>query len=64
MSEIEAQKEQLVRCIRMLEHQGIMDFNGHASARIGDNRMLINIGNCQRSRLTADDICTIDFDGT
>jgi ribulose-5-phosphate 4-epimerase/fuculose-1-phosphate aldolase len=64
MSEIEAQKEQLVRCIRMLEHQGIMDFNGHASARIAEDRMLINIGNCQRSRLTSEDICTIDFDGT
>jgi ribulose-5-phosphate 4-epimerase/fuculose-1-phosphate aldolase len=25
--------------------------------------MLINAGNCQRSRLTVDDICTIDLDG-
>lgn len=57
------QKQQLVRCIRMLERSGIMDYNGHASMRIDDGRMLINIGNCQRSRLTADDICTIDFDG-
>ena len=62
MTEAE-QKQQIVRCIRMLEHAGIMDFNGHASLRLPDNRMLINIGNCQRSRLTADDICTIDFDG-
>lgn len=57
------QKQQLVRCIRMLERSGIMDYNGHASMRLDDGRMLINIGNCQRSRLTADDICTIDFDG-
>jgi L-fuculose-phosphate aldolase len=63
MSEILEQKQQLVRCIRMLERSGIMDYNGHASTRIADGRMLINIGNCQRSQLTVDDICTIDFDG-
>ena len=63
MTDILEHKQQLVRCIRMLERNGIMDYNGHASTRIGDGRMLINIGNCQRSRLTVDDICTIDFDG-
>ena len=63
MSDIEGHKERIVRCIRMLEHSDIMDYNGHASTRIGDNRMLINIGSCQRSWLTSDDICTIDFDG-
>ncbi len=62
MSETE-QKQLLVRCIRMLERQGIMDYNGHASVRVGDDRMLINIGSCQRSQLTADDIVTIDFNG-
>ena len=63
MSEAEEHKQQLVHCIRMLERSGIMDYNGHASTRIDDGRMLINIGNCQRSQLTVDDICTIDFDG-
>ena len=63
MSDTEDQKQQIVRCIRMLERSGIMDYNGHASIRLGDNRMLINIGSCQRSRLTTEDICTIDFDG-
>jgi ribulose-5-phosphate 4-epimerase/fuculose-1-phosphate aldolase len=62
MSEVE-QKQQLVRCIRMLERQGIMDYNGHASLRVGEDRMFINIGSCQRSQLTADDICTIDMAG-
>ena len=47
----------------MLERSGIMDYNGHASIRVDGDHMLINIGNCQRSRLTADDICTIDLDG-
>ena len=62
MGDIE-HKQQLVRCIQMLERQGIIDYNGHASVRAGENRMLINTGACQRSRLTVDDICTIDFDG-
>jgi ribulose-5-phosphate 4-epimerase/fuculose-1-phosphate aldolase len=63
MSETVEQKQQLVRCIRMLERSGIMDYNGHASTRLSGDRMLINIGSCQRSQLTVDDICTIDFDG-
>jgi ribulose-5-phosphate 4-epimerase/fuculose-1-phosphate aldolase len=47
----------------MLERQGIVDYNGHASIREGDDRMLINVGANQRSRLTAGDICMVDFDG-
>ena len=55
-------KDDLALCLRMLEHQGIIDYNGHASIRC-DAGMFINIGDAQRSRMTADDICTIDFDG-
>ena len=62
MSEIEL-KQQLVDCIRMLEQSDIIDYNGHCSIRIAENRALINIGSCQRSRLTVNDICTIDMDG-
>jgi L-fuculose-phosphate aldolase len=56
-------KQQLVDCIRMLEQSDIIDYNGHASVRAGEGRMFINIGTCQRSRLTIDDICTIDLEG-
>ena len=63
MSDTEALKQQLVACIRMLESSDIIDYNGHASTRAGEGRMYINIGTCQRSQLTTDDICTIDFDG-
>jgi len=63
MSENEQKKQGLADCIRMLESADIIDYNGHASTRAGDNRMFINIGTCQRSQLTVDDICTIDFDG-
>lgn len=63
MSDTEQLKQQLVDCIRMLERSDIIDYNGHVSARAGESRMYINIGSCQRSRLTTADICTIDFDG-
>ena len=56
-------KQQLVDCIRMLEQSDIIDYNGHASIRLEGGRMLINVGSCQRSRLTVADICTIDMDG-
>lgn len=56
-------KVQLVDCIRMLEHSGIIDFNGHCSIRSGENRFLINTGSCQRSALTEADIVEVDFDG-
>ena len=58
-----ALKQKLVDCIRMLEQSDIIDYNGHCSMRLADNRVLINIGSCQRSRLTVDDICTIDLEG-
>jgi L-fuculose-phosphate aldolase len=56
-------KQQLADCIRMLERADIMDYNGHCSAKLDGERVLINVGSCQRSRATADDICTIDLDG-
>ena len=55
-------KQQLVDCIRMLERNDIMDYNGHASIRLDDDRILINSGSCERSRLTVNDICTIDLE--
>ncbi len=62
-SDVEALKRQLADCIRMLERADIIDFNGHCSIRIGEDRLLINQGNCQRSRITAADIVTIDMEG-
>lgn len=63
MTDLTRQKQQLVDCIRMLEHAEVIDYNGHASIRIDDNHLLINQGNCQRSQLTLDDIVLINFDG-
>ena len=47
----------------MLEQADIIDYNGHASVRLDDGSLLINIGSCQRSALTLADICTIDLQG-
>ena len=55
-------KQQLIDCIRMLEQSDIIDYNGHCSIRLDDNRILINSGSCQRSLLTVDDLCTIDLE--
>jgi len=63
MSDVNELKQQLVDCIRMLEQSEIIDYNGHASIRLDEGRMLINIGSCQRSALTIEDICTIDMEG-
>ena len=56
-------KQQLVDCIRMLERADIIDYNGHCSIRVGDDRILINSGACTRSKLTTADIVVIDMAG-
>jgi ribulose-5-phosphate 4-epimerase/fuculose-1-phosphate aldolase len=57
-------KQSLVDAILMMERAGIIDFNGHFSARLpGTDHLLINSGKSVRSALTAADIITIDMDG-
>ena len=56
-------KQMLSDALSMMERASIIDFNGHMSARIGENRMLINSGASVRSAMRPDDIVTIDFDG-
>src|SRR5258707_1167563 len=55
-------KQQLFDCIRMLEQSDIIYYIGHCSVRLDDNRFLINIGSCQRSLLTVEDLCVVDLD--
>ncbi len=57
-------KQNLADAILMMERAGVIDFNGHFSARLpGTEYMLINSGKSVRSALTAGDIITIDMDG-
>ena len=52
MTDAAKARQQLADCIMMLERAGIIDYNGHCSIRLDDDRMLINIGSCQRSAMT------------
>lgn len=56
-------RTQLVDAIRMLERANVVDYNGHFSARVGDDRLLINSGPSVRGALTAADIISIDMNG-
>ena len=63
--ELSALRQQLALALRMLERQGIIDFNGHFSARLPDGRpgLLINAADSVRSAIRAEDFIAIDFDG-
>jgi L-fuculose-phosphate aldolase len=56
-------KQQLVDAIRMLERAGIIDHNGHCSARRDASSFFINTGASVRGALTVDDIVAVDLDG-
>src|SRR5919106_5773574 len=56
-------KRQLAAALQMLERAEIIDFNGHASIRTGEDRFLINSGRSVRSRMSASDVVEINLDG-
>ena len=56
-------KRQLVDAIRMLEHAGMIDHNGHCSARRDDMSFYINTGASVRGALTIDDIVAVNLAG-
>ena len=56
-------KQTLVDAIRMLERAGIIDHNGHCSARRDASSFFINTGASVRGALTVDDIVAVDLDG-
>lgn len=55
--------KKLIQGIGVLERLGIIDFNGHCSARLPDGRILINSGASVRSALTPDDFVTVGPNG-
>jgi len=55
-------RSDLLTALRILEANGIIDFNGHASIR-RDAGALINSGRSVRSRLTDDDLVMVDANG-
>jgi ribulose-5-phosphate 4-epimerase/fuculose-1-phosphate aldolase len=61
---IETLRQNLLQAMTMLEREGIVDFNGHFSARLPEGRgLLINAGDSVRSRLSERDFIEIDFNG-
>src|SRR5688572_4517872 len=57
-------KQQLVDAVRMLEHAGIIDQNGHCSIRRDAGSFLINSGASVRGALTADESSPSTSTGT
>lgn len=58
------QRRSLALALAMLEREGIIDFNGHFSARLSDGRgLLINAADSVRSRIAEGDFVEIGFDG-
>lgn len=54
----------IATCNRMMEWLGLMDFNGHVSARVPDtNTILINSWGKSRSSITPKDIIRVDMQG-
>lgn len=57
-------RQQLALALTMLEREGIIDFNGHFSARLPDSRgLMINAADSVRSQIRAEDFIDIGFDG-
>lgn len=58
----EPSRQDLLTALRILEANGIIDFNGHASQRVGTGA-LINSGRSVRSRLGDADLIAVDENG-
>ena len=62
--ELTALRRELALALRMLESHGIIDFNGHFSARLPDGAgLLINAADSVRSAIREEDFIAIDFEG-
>ncbi|MFQ5614783.1 MAG: class II aldolase/adducin family protein [Anaerolineae bacterium] len=59
---IAALKEKLVICIRLMAMEGLLDFNGHVSARLPGERLLINSRYSTRAGVTPEQIVMADMD--
>ena len=56
-------RRELTRGISILERLGIVDFNGHFSSRLDDERILINTGSSVRSAIGPEDFVITDTNG-
>ena len=56
-------RRDLAACIRMLEANKILDYNGHCSVRHSDSAFYVNIGKATRATARPEDICLVTFEG-
>lgn len=64
MSSTATLKATIATAVRLLAAEGLMDMNGHVSARLpGTDRLLINERRAGRSTVRPDDIVTVDLHG-
>lgn len=56
-------RQLLTTAITVLERLGIIDFNGHCSARLPDGNILINSGGSVRSAISPDDFVVVGANG-
>lgn len=56
-------RHDLATAISVLEHLGIIDFNGHFSVRLEDGRVLINTGASVRSAIQPEDLVIVGPNG-
>lgn len=62
--DLTAARRDLTLALTMLEREGIIDFNGHFSARLSEGHgILINAADSVRSRIEPADFIEIDFEG-
>jgi len=56
-------RQELVTCSRILVMQGILGYSGHLSARLGEDRLLIQPRDLSRAALTPESLLIVDLDG-
>ena len=62
-SEVNRLKNQVAESSQILDHEGLVDFHGHVSARIpGTNSMLIKPVLKAHNQVTAKDIIVVDLE--
>jgi ribulose-5-phosphate 4-epimerase/fuculose-1-phosphate aldolase len=59
---VEDLRRDVAACTRLLVHVGIIDFSGHVSARIADDRIVILPRDMSRAAVTAESLLVVDLD--
>lgn len=61
--DIDQLRQDLVTCTRLLAWVEIIDYSGHASARVDDDHLLIQPRDVSRAGITTDELLVVDMEG-